>query len=283
LAKVRVKTRKSPKMGFPATWFIVVLFLAAFVSIFTVNSGQMFPPIPAGAGATIVDQLSASYPNEEFTSRVTEELENYGFEVDVYQGDTVTVGLYRNLSSYSLVVLRAHSGPISANPRGLESSIGTYLFTNEPYSQIRHPREQLNDEVKPAKVTESYPCVFAVGPKFITNEMKGNFSNTVVIVGGCACLYNKDLAQAFVARGASAYLAWDSTVDLDYVDKATISLVKNLCSKQLTVKKAVDLVMATVGPDPKYHAMLKYYPAQSGNKTIKELIRRCRDEDHAKT
>ena len=277
MAKVRVKkqTRQKPmKRGFPTLWVIIALFIAAFVSIFVLNSQQMPSPIPEGARAAIVDQLYASYPNEEFTTKVTKELEDYGFEVDVYQGDAVTVDLYRNLPGYSLVVFRVHSGPIGPNPRGLESPIGTYLFTNETYSQIKHLQEQLNHEVNPAKVAEGYPLVFAIGPKFITNSMRGNFNDTVVIVGGCACLYNEDLAQAFVNRGVSAYLAWDGTVDLDYVDEATISLVENLCSERLTVKKAVDLTMATKGADPKYHAALEYYPAQCGNKTIKELIGR---------
>ncbi len=275
MTKVRVQKRskgKPPKRGFPTLWVITALFLATFTCAIVAISQQMPSPIPEGARAAIVDQLYASYPNEEFTTRVTEELENYGFEVDVYQGDAVTVDLFRNLSGYSLVVFRVHSGPIGPIHRGLESGIGTYLFTNEPYSQIKHPREQLNHEINPAKVAEGYPCVFAIGPKFITNRMIGNFHDTVVIVGGCACLYNDDLAQAFVNRGASAFLAWNNTVELDYVDEAMISLVKNLCSEGLAVKEAVGLTMAIKGPDPKYGAVLEYYPRGSGSKTIGELI-----------
>ncbi len=215
LAKVRVKKQSKGK---PATrrflWLgvIIALFLAAFASIFVVNSQQMPSPIPEGARAAIVDQLYASYPNEEFTTKVTEELEDYGFEVDVYQGDAVTVDLYRNLPGYSLVVFRAHSGLIGPNPRGLKSPIGTYLFTNEPYVAMKHLKEQLNHEVNPAKVAEGYPSVFAIGPKFVTNGMKGNFDDAVVIIGGCSALYNDDLAQAFVNRGVSAYLAWDGVL-----------------------------------------------------------------------
>lgn len=150
--------------------------------------------------------------------------------------------------------------------------IGTYLFTNETYLQIKHPKEQLNDELAKARVAEGYPYVFAIGPQFITNSMKGDFNNTVVIADGCSCLYDNDLAQAFTQKGASAYLAWDATVDLDYVDEATISLIENLCSERLPINEAVDLTMATKGLDPKYRAALKYYPPQSGAKTLKELI-----------
>jgi len=42
----------------------------------------------------------------------------------------------------------------------------------------------------------------------------------------------------------------------------------------MTIKEAVDKTMAEVGPDPDYHAYLKYYPAKSGSQTIKELISR---------
>jgi len=81
---------------------------------------------------------------------------------------------------------------------------------------------------------------------------------------------NQDIA--FTSKGASCYLAWDFSVDLDYVDEAAISLVENLCSKGLPVKEAVDHTMATIGPDPEWGAVLKYYPAQSADKTLQELI-----------
>jgi hypothetical protein len=90
---------------------------------------------------------------------------------------------------------------------------------------------------------------------------------------GCSCLYLEDLAEAFINKGASAYLAWVATVDLDYVDDATLSLVENLCSRELTVRKAVAETMAEKGPDPHYGAVLKYYPAGSGDKVVMELIR----------
>ena len=276
MAKVRGQKRpkgKPPKRGFPTSWVVAALFLAAVAGIFVLNSQQLTLSIPEAARAAIIDQLYASYPNEEFTTRVTRELEDYGFEVDVYQGDTVTVDFYENLLTYgySLIVFRAHSGLV-AEVRELDLPIGTYLFTNETYSSIKHPREQLNDEVRKARVGEGYPYVFAIGPKFITDSMKGNFDNTVVIIGGCSGLSDDDLAQAFVDRGASAYLAWDDSVDLDYIDEAVVSLVKNLCSKRVTVKTAVELTMATIGPDPKHHAVLGYYPRGNGNKTIGELI-----------
>lgn len=102
--------------------------------------------------------------------------------------------------------------------------------------------------------------------------MKGHFDDTVIIITGCSCLCLPDLAQAFTDKGASAYLAWDHTVGLDYVDDATIALITNLSSEGLTIKEAVIKTMEEKGPDPDWGAVLRYYPAQSGNKTIEELI-----------
>ena len=121
-------------------------------------------------------------------------------------------------------------------------------------------------------VAEGYPVLFAIGPKFITNSMKGTFNNTVIIVDGCSCLYNDDLAQAFAQKGASAYFAWDRTVTLDHADRATIHLVRQLCKKNTTVGEAVANTRAAVGPDPTYGAILKYYPLQNRDRTLKELI-----------
>jgi hypothetical protein len=195
------------------------------------------------------------------------------FKVDIYQGDEVTVELYRTLPEpeygYKLIIFRAHSGLIGSESKPI---MKTCIFTNEAYDLSKYPREQLSEELVQAKVSKGEPFYFAISSKFITNSMKGQFDDTVIIVTGCSCLYTTDLAQAFTQKGASVYLAWDRTVDLDYVDEATTSLIENLCSEELTMKEAVALTMATKGPDPKYKALLKYYPAQSADKTLKELI-----------
>jgi len=277
LAKITAKRAQGKPLfgGFPWLWVTIAAFIAVFAFGFTSQRSQVItPPIPEGTRAAIIDQLYASYPNEDFTARVTENLEGFGFGVDVYQGADITVDFCRNLPAfdYKLIVFRAHSGAIGSNPQDVESMIGTYLFTNEAYTEIKYPREQLNDELAKARVAQGYPYFFAIGPKFVTHSMKGNFNTTVIIIAGCSCLYNQDLAQAFTQKGASAYLAWDATVDLDYVDEATMTLIENLCSERLPVNKAVDFTMARVGPDPKHGAVLQYYPPQTGDKTLRQLI-----------
>ena len=217
--------------------------------------------------AAIIDQLYSLQPNEVFTSQVTQELEDYGFEVDIYKGDEVTVNLYRQLPGhgYKLIIFRAHSGLLGREGKTIKR---TCLFTNEPYSQTKHVTEQLSDQLAMARIDEHHPWVFGIGDEFITQSMEGKFNNTAIIMMGCSCLYLDDLAQAFIDKGASAYLGWNATVDLDYVDEATINLVQNLCTKKLTLRKAVTKTMAEKGLDPHYKASLNYYPPQSGSHTI---------------
>jgi len=272
------KTQAKPqKRSFRWLWVALVLFIAVLAVILASHRSHFItPPIPEGTSAAIVDQLYSNYPNEDFTTNVTEDLEDFGFSVDVYQGDDVTVDLYRNLPTYDyqLIIFRVHSGTISPNPEGdVAPTTGTYLFTNELFNRMKYTRELLGDELAAAYVLKGDPVYFVIGPKFITHSMNGNFNNTVVIVDGCSCLHFDDLAQAFTSKGASCYLAWDHSVELDYVDEAATSLVENLCSKGLPVKEAVDHTMATIGPDPDWGAVLKYYPAQSADNTLQELIR----------
>jgi len=203
---------------------------------------------------------------------MTQELEDFGFEVDVYQGDEVTVNLYRQLPGhgYELIIFRAHSGLLGSEGEVIKR---TCLFTNEPYSQTKHVTEQLSDQLAMARIDENHPWVFGIGAKYVAESMEGRFPNTVVVMMGCSCLYLYDLAQAFIQKGASTYMGWNASVSLDYVDEATPILVTKLCSKGMTMKEAVDKTMADAGADPDYHAHLKYYPRESGNKTIRLLIR----------
>jgi hypothetical protein len=118
--------------------------------------------------------------------------------------------------------------------------------------------------------------MFSISPEFIRESMTKNFDNTVVIMMGCAGIYLTDLAEAFIGKGASAYLAWDASVELDYVDEATPYLIGQLCSENVTIKEAVDSTMDVIGPDPKHGAELKYYPSYPSDvrdKTLEELIK----------
>ncbi len=264
---------KPRKRGFTWLWVIVALFVAVFAAVFWHVAASPNPPnSPAELKAAIVDQLYTIYPNENFTTEVKERLEDYGFQVDVYQGSEVTVDLYRNLPGYDykLIILRTHSGTMYNSSQGVLPA--PCLFTNESYTLLKYQPEQVSDRLMMVQAAEDSPCFFGIKPDFIINSMKGNFRNTVVIGAGCSGLRDNILAFVFTLKGASAFLAWDDSVSADYIDKATISLVKNLLSDKRTVKEAVDVTMATDGPDPTYYAYLRYYPPKNGDKTLRQLI-----------
>jgi hypothetical protein len=269
-AKVKALFGRLPRFA----WLAIVLGIVAVVA-FTRTAPTCGPTGSSYTGepkAAIVDQLYVLQPNQDFIQQTTQELEDYGFEVELYQGSDITVDFYRNLPAegYQLIIFRAHSGLL-----GMEGEIikRTCLFTNEDYSKTKHPSEQLSDQLAMARIDEHHPWVFAIGDEFVTRSMKEQFDNTVIIMMGCSCLYIDDLAQAFIQKGASTYLGWDVAVDLNYVDDAAISLVQNLCGENLTVKEAVANTMAEKGPDPHHGAELNYYPPDSGGHTIAELIR----------
>ena len=275
-AKAEKQTKGKPPLGgFPwFVWLAIALGVAAIVAsvrIFPIGE----PPSSSHSGkvkAAIIDQLHSLQPNEVFISQATQELEACGFSVDLYQGDDVTVDFYSQLPSYGykLIIFRTHSGLLL----GREGEIveRTCLFTNEPYSETKHIGEQLAGHLAIARVAQGYPFMFAIRPEFITHCMKARFDSTVIVVAGCSCIHIDDLAQAFVEKGASAYLAWDATVEADYMDEATLYLVRQLCMDEVAVGEAVASTMTAEGPDPDYGAVLHYFPSASGDKTLKELI-----------
>jgi hypothetical protein len=274
-AKAKKRTKgKPPKKGLPwFAWLLIALGVAGigvFVGIHVMS--RPFPDHAGNATAAIIDQLSSLQENEDFIGNVTRELEDYGFEVDLYQGSNVTVDLYRRLPTYGykLIIFRAHSGLLSEDE---EIKYRTVLFTNENYSQSNHIAEQLRDRLVMARVGEGYPMVFGIPPKFISESMDGKFDDTVVIMMGCSGLLVWDLAEAFADKDASLYVAWNGTVELDYVDYATPHLVRQLCSGNLTIEEAVDSTMDIIGPDPKHGAGLRYYPLSNGDKKLEELIK----------
>ena len=276
-AKAKKQTKgKPPKRGWPwFAWLIIALAIAgvvAFVRIYPM--GQPSSDNVGKLKAAIVDQLSSFQENEDFVTNVTRELKDYGFEVDLYQGDEITVDFYRQLPThgYKLIIFRAHSGLLGEDE---EVYYKTTLFTNEPYSTVKYVAEQLDDRLVMASVGEGSPMVFGIPPEFIisSKSMKGKFDDTVIIMMGCSGIYLRDLAEAFVEKGASVYLAWHGSVELYYVDDATPYLMKQLCSENLTIKEAVDSTMAEKGPDPEHEALLKYYPLTNGDKTLEGLIK----------
>jgi hypothetical protein len=252
-------------------YLIALAVLALVLPGLILAAGCPQPHPDSGLSAAIVDQLAVLEPNQAFIDQATAELEACGFEVDVFTGKEVNVRLYQRLPryGYELIIFRAHAGLLKAEEGSKVVGVkqATYLFTAEEYRQSKYVREQLDDQLLPAEMDADFPLVFAVNSSFILEKTEGQFDNTVIIMMGCSCTYLDDMAAAFTLKGASAYLGWDGSVDLGYVDPAAAELITSLCSRGMTVGEAV----ADIGPDPYWGAELKFYPQGNGDKTIAEL------------
>jgi hypothetical protein len=253
----------------------LAVFSVALPGLFLCAGCPPPPPSDSTPRAAIVDQLAAMGPNQDFTDRVTAELEACGFEVDIYSGEEVNVKLYRQLPKrgYKLIIFRAHAGLLQAEEDSEVVGVkqATYLFTAEEYRQTRYVSLQLDDQLLPAEMAADFPLVFAVNSKFVMESMEGRFDDTLIIMMGCSCSYLQDMAAAFIFKGASTYMGWNGSVSLNYVDRATADLITNLCTEKMTVWEAAARTMTNIGPDPEWGAGLRFHPRESSGLTIAEL------------
>jgi len=209
--------------------------------------------------AIIVDQLSLTYPNQTFTEDVTQILEEEGFTVDYISGEEVTVDFYRELPNkgYKIIILRAHSAiPLNGTP------IVT-LFTSEPYDANKYTFDQLSDGVVMAHyVDKDEEIYFGVTPKFI-RMLGSKFNGAIVIHMGCDGLTYRDLGDAFIKKGAGAFISWSGPVTSQHSDTTSLNFIKHFVSERLTVERSITLTNAEIGPDPSFESRLNFYPTEA--------------------
>jgi hypothetical protein len=240
-----------------------VVLLSACVAAGLVLSG-LTTNGPSGPKAAIVDQLSLTQSNPAFVESATGLLEQAGYAVDYFPGEQVTVDFYRNLPThdYDLIILRVHSA--ITTERDAETGQKTEkeyvgLFTGEPYDPNKYPQEQI-ERLGKAEYYEGAPPLFGVAPDFITYSMRGRFDETLIVMMGCDGLRSQETAQAFLDKGASAFVSWSRSVSATHTDAATQRLLEKLLIEGLPVADAVAQTAAEVGPDPVYEAKLRMLP-----------------------
>ncbi len=218
------------------------------------------PPTPKPKTAAIVDQLSLTFPNPDFAQTATSLLEQADYSVDYFPGKQVTVDFFRNLaaSDYDLVILRVHSALVIKVNKNKDHETPTQyvgLFTGEPYDETKYSKQA--NHLGPAHYYEGAPLLFGIAPDYITHDMRDRFKDTLIIMMGCGGLWSETTAQAFLDKGARAYVGWDWQVSASHTDAATLYLLEQFLIEGLPVDKAVAQTMSEVGPDPAYGAELQ--------------------------
>jgi hypothetical protein len=244
---------------------VVVLLVAAGAGFAWWQSRGGPPP---GPRAAIVDQLAITDPDPQFIAAATDRLKAAGYRVDYYPAQAVTVNLYRDLPQrgYSFVILRSHSSgslPVRDAATGIvKNTPSVGLFTNEEYSQGKHLAYQYahvvtRDLYDDRDIPWAY---FGITPEFIRSAARGQFPGATVILMGCDGLAADDLAQAFIAKGATDFVSWNAAVSAEHTDAATEKLLEHLLDERLAPREAVARTMDEVGPDPSFGSHLLAYP-----------------------
>jgi hypothetical protein len=276
--KAQIRAERERERKIATVIFTVLILTAILVSAYFVytyiGSQAQFVGSAYSFKAVIVDQLSLMFPNNTFTEEAERILKDAGYTVDYYSANEVNVDFYKSLirKGYGLIILRVHSAQI-----GESTQIG--FFTSQSYSKTQYISEQLSDQVFMATPQMSviqlysgnFPKYFAIGPKLIQQASYTRLGNATIIAMGCDSLRFADMAQAFIEKGAKAYIGWNGSVSADHTDKATINLLQHLITEKQTIKQAIENTIKEVGPDPTYNSQLTYYPLNAAECTIKKI------------
>ena len=230
------------------------------------------PEINFSLKAAIIDQLAEHFPNPGFNETVTNLLRDAGFNVSYYGYKTVTVDFYRELvkRDYGIIILRVHSALREDNKT-------VDLFTSEEYDPNKYGDMRGKGLLTKGEYLfgqESGRFYFAITPKFIENY--GYFPKSVIIAMGCWSLKPEceEMAQAFINRGAKAYVGWTEIVLHEDTDHETVRLLEMLLKKNRTLAYAIDKTDYYIyhGDGETIITRMKFYPQSAGDLKISELI-----------
>lgn len=275
------KTRNLPqeetKKSGRKRWIMLSAILIPIIVLGLVFSNSLLQPqAKFPLTAVIIDGLGADFPDPSFVSNVTNTLKNHGFNVSYYN-EGLDVNFFKNLASsnYGLIILRDHSAL-----RNDSSTVD--LFTSEKYVSGVHDQDLRNGLLTLAefyyKPGELY---FALSSLFIEN-LPGRFPNSIVIAMGCQSLKPgcEQLAQAFLDKGAKAYIGWSDIVIPQDTDTETMRLIGMLVDENMTIGDAVRGTHAykysgTASPSSNeiitVTSEMRFYPQSEDPLTISEL------------
>jgi hypothetical protein len=266
------KSKVEPAKGkrFFSNRRIVILsitLIAIIVSSFLIFRFFMQPlEVKFSFKAAIIDQIGESYPSsaasaEEFNETVTGLLQNAGFSVFYYKSKGITVDFYKELAknNYGIIILRAHSAL-----RQNETLVD--FFTSEEFREDAYLDERNRGWLTRGSFSwEPNKFYFAITYKFI-ESLEGYFPKSIVIAMGCHSLNQscKEMAEAFIKKGAKAYIGWTSAVGMSHADNSTVKFLKYFLAENMTISDAINECNKILDPEG-YPSKLSCHPSEIGN------------------
>jgi hypothetical protein len=264
-AEQEKKLISNRKLAIIATALAAIIVSAVLVSRFIQPSEPEF-----SFKAAIIDQIGDTYPSNpesarQFNETATHLLISRGFNVTYYPSGNVNVDFYQGLVklNYGLIILRSHSA-VRQNERTVD------FFTSELFDYNKYTSMIKSGLLSMGSYSWTTKNYFAITPDFVKN-LDGHFPRSIIIVTGCTSLNSTrtQMAQAFLDRGASAYIGWTDLVSLSHSDDTTMSFLQYLLDYNKTISDTVN--RCNESPDPNYPGQLAYYPSNIGNHKLADF------------
>jgi len=250
----------------------ITLVVAIVLGFMFSRNFMQTPEVGFSFKAAIIDQVGESLPSSpasarEFNETVTNILESAGFNVSYHKSESITVNFYKGLAKYNygIIILRAHSAL-----RENETEID--FFTTEEFKEDYHREEQKKGLLTKGNYTwQPGKFYFAITPKFIEN-LEGSFPKSIVIAMGCWSLMPnyEEMAQAFIKKGANAYIGWTDSISMSHSDNLTIKFLQYLLADNMTISGAIDKCKKILDPEG-YRGRLSYYPSTIGDYRLSDF------------
>jgi hypothetical protein len=209
---------------------LTIIFAALVASYFSSKENDVF-----SLKAAIIDQLARNYPNPLFIGNVTKLLGDAGFSVECYFNETVNVEFFRSLAErrFGIIILRFHSAL-------RQGGSPVDLFTSEKWDGNKYSQEWIEDLIVPGNYSDDPNYYCAITYKFI-ESLSGRFPKSIIFAMGCWSLKQgcEQLAKAFIAKGAKAYIGWTDEILPRDTDNEMLILLENLIKKDYPLGYAV--------------------------------------------
>lgn len=260
---------------------IPMISVAMIVLVSVVSFTFFQTPSRFSLNAAIVDQLEEHFQNTTFVETATNILNNAGFNTTYYESKAVNITFYGELAKkdYGIILLRSHSALRYDN-----STVDLFtseIFNNQSYRQMW--ADGYLAEGKYLFEQNSNTTYFAVTSKFIEN-LEGTFPRSIVIAMGCWSLKPEtdQMAQAFLDKGAEAYIGWTNIILPKDTDRETINLLQMLVNQDKPIAQAVSQTRTyTYAAENNVTAQTRmtYLPYRNANLTLSKLIASARSSE----